>query len=80
MKILYFLLLTHVSSFNPKFLSTGTGSSSSFNGVYDDITTFQSDTIVNQTESYDVGGVYNNSTGVFTAGSSAYYNFNCIDC
>lgn len=66
------------SSFNPKFLSTGTGSSSSFNGVYDDITTFQSDTIVNQTESYDVGGVYNNTTGVFTAGSSAYYNLNCM--
>ena len=66
------------SSSNPKFLGTGTGSSSSFNGVYDDITTFQSDTIVNQTEAYDAGGVYNNSTGVFTAGSGAFYNLNCM--
>ena len=66
------------SAYNPKFLGSGTGSSSSFNGVYDDTTTFQSDTIVNQTESYDVGGVYNNTTGVFTVSSAAYYNVNCM--
>ena len=66
------------SANNPKFLATGTGSTSPFNGVYDDITTFQSDTIVNQTESYDAGGVYNNTTGVFTASSAAYYNLNCM--
>ena len=66
------------SSYNPKFLTSGTGSSSSFNGVFDDITTFQSDTVVNQTESYDVGNVYNNSTGVFTAGADAYYNLNSM--
>ena len=66
------------SANNPKFLATGTGSSSPFNGVYDDTTTFQSDTIINQTESYDAGGVYDNTTGVFTAGSAAYYNLNCM--
>ena len=66
------------SANNPKFLATGTGSSSPFNGVYDDTTTFQSDTIVNQTESYDAGGVYNNTTGVFTASSGGYYNLNCM--
>lgn len=66
------------SASNPKFLGTGTGSSNSFNGVYDDTTTFQSDTIVNQTEAYDAGGVYDNTTGVFTAGSAAYYNINCM--
>ena len=66
------------SANNPKFLATGTGSTSPFNGVYDDTTTFQSDTIVNQTESYDAGGVYNNTTGVFTASSAAYYNLNCM--
>ena len=66
------------SANNPKFLGTGTGSSSPFNGVYDDTTTFQSDTIVNQTESYDAGGVYNNTTGVFTASSGGYYNLNCM--
>ena len=66
------------SASNPKFLGTGTGSSSSFNGVYDDTTTFQSDTIVNQTEAYDAGSVYDNTTGVFTAGSAAYYNLNCM--
>ncbi len=66
------------SANNPKFLATGTGSTSPFNGVYDDTTTFQSDTIINQTESYDAGGVYDNTTGVFTAGSAAYYNLNCM--
>ena len=66
------------SANNPKFLATGTGSSSPFNGVFNDTTTFQSDTIINQTESYDAGGVYNNTTGVFTAGSAAYYNLNCM--
>ena len=66
------------SANNPKFLGTGTGSSSPFNGVYDDTTTFQSDTIVNQTEAYDVGGVYDNTTGVFTASSGGYYNLNCM--
>ena len=66
------------SANNPKFLATGTGSSSPFNGVYDDTTTFQSDTIINQTEAYDVGGVYDNTTGVFTASSGGYYNLNCM--
>lgn len=66
------------SANNPKFLGTGTGSSSPFNGVYDDTTTFQSDTIVNQTEAYDAGGVYDNTTGVFTASSGGYYNLNCM--
>lgn len=66
------------SANNPKFLGTGTGSSNSFNGVYDDITTFQSDTIVNQTEAYDVGGVHNNTTGVYTVSNKGYYNVNCM--
>lgn len=66
------------SANNPKFLATGTGSSSPFNGVFNDTTTFQSDTIVNQTEAYDAGGVYDNTTGVFTASSGGYYNLNCM--
>ena len=66
------------SSNNPKFLNTGSINSNTFSGQFNNITTFQSDTVVNQTESYDVGGVYDNTNGVFTASENGYYNINCM--
>ena len=66
------------SAYNPKFTATGTTSSSTFSGQYDNNNVFQSDILINQTESYDAGNVYNNSTGIFTAGSNANYDINAM--
>ena len=66
------------SSSNPKFLNSNSTSSNTFSGQFNNITTFQSDTVVNQTEAYDVGGVYNNTTGVFSVSDTGNYNINAM--
>ncbi len=66
------------SAYNPKFLGTGTVNSSTFSGQYNDITTFQSDTIVNQNESFDANNVYDNTTGVYTVNGNGTYNVSAM--
>jgi hypothetical protein len=66
------------SAYNPKFLGTGTVNSSTFSGQYNDITTFQSDIIVNQTESFDANNVYDNTTGIYTVNGNGIYNISAM--
>lgn len=68
------------SANNPKFLDSSSTDSATFSGQYlsQNATTFQNDTIVNQTESFDVGGVYDNSTGVFTVNGNGTYSFSAM--
>ena len=66
------------SANDPKFLGTGSENSSTFSGQYNDITTFQSDTIVNQTELFDSNDVYDNTTGIYTVNGGGTYNISAM--
>ena len=66
------------SANNPKFLGSGSVNSTPFSGQYDNITTYQSDTIVNQNEDFDSNNIYDNTTGVYTVNGSGFYNLSSM--
>lgn len=68
------------SANTPKFLGSNSTNSTTFSGQYlsTNANVMQNDKIVYQTEDFDTGGVYDNTTGVFTVNGNGTYSFSAM--